>query len=202
MNNIKFLKSYGITLFKKLPNEIIRNNNKSDEEQTIKRIIDMNSMTHLEKCLKKALILSPIPFSIFFYMTYKNINNINIAFMIFMFFVTVFCSLIIVLLFSKSTTNYSGNKIEDLYSIFYNEKDYYINLISPFTRVAICNMTLFYLENKTENSDSYFKKLVELQNNLKNGISVSDDILTNKNLDVNNFNKEYLFYKKCLYNNK
>ena len=44
-------------------------------------------------------------------------------------------------------------------------------------------MTLFYLENKTENSDSYFKKLVELQDNLKNGISVSDDILTNKNLD-------------------
>ncbi len=84
----------------------------------------------------------------------------------------------------------------------FDEKDYYINLISPFTKVAICNMTLFYLENKTENSDSYFKKLVELQDNLKNGISVSDDILTNKNLDVNNFNKEYLFYKKCLYNNK
>ena len=119
MNNIKFLKSYGITLFKNLPNEIIRNNNKSYEVPTIKRIIDMNSMTNLEKCLKKALILSPIPFSIFFYMASKNINNINIAFM---FFVTVFCSLIVVLLFSKSTTNYSGNKIEDLYSIFYKRK--------------------------------------------------------------------------------
>ena len=99
MNNIKFLKSYGITLFKKLPNEIIRNNNKSDEEQTIKRIIDMNSMSHLEKCLKKALILSPIPFSIFIYMASKNINNIN---MIFMFLVTVFCSLIVVCYFLKA----------------------------------------------------------------------------------------------------